>query len=125
MIVKNISAVLIWSENWRELADWYRDVLELTVESELSLPNDTGVNFLVDGVYFWVGYHDRVYGKSRDKYRIMIDFGVESVIETYHKLKDRGVRFILEPTLSPTKTFYVATALDPEDNIIQFSSDSE
>lgn len=123
MIVKNIGAVLIWSENWRKLANWYRDVLGLKVESELDLPDDTGVNFLVNETYFWVGYHDKVHGKSKDKYRIMIGFDVGSVTETYKKLKKRGVKFILKPSLSPTKTFYVATALDPEDNIIQFYGD--
>ena len=122
MLIKNIGAILIWSENWRALADWYRTALELPVESELALPDDTGVNFLVNDTYFWVGYHDQVAGKNKDRYRIMIGFDVDSVNETYQALVKKGVTFILPPTLSPTKTFYVSTALDPEDNIIQFYS---
>lgn len=119
-MITNIGAVLIWSENWRELANWYRDVLELEIESELDLADDTGVNFIVNGTYFWVGSHDQVQGKSKDKYRIMIGFDVDNLQATYEKLKSKGVEFILEPSQSPTKTFYVATALDPDDNIIQF-----
>lgn len=125
MIVKNIGAVLVWSENWRELANWYRDVMELPVKSELSLQSDTGVNFIVNGTYFWVGYHDQITGKSKDKYRIMIGFDVDSVTKTYDQLTRRGVTFIQPPIISPTGTFYVATAVDPEDNILQFYSDQE
>jgi predicted enzyme related to lactoylglutathione lyase len=121
-MIKNIGAVLIWSENWRELANWYRDILELEVESELSLPDDTGVNFIVNGTYFWVGAHDQVHSKSKDKYRIMVGFDVDSVQAVYDKLKPKGVEFILEPSQSPTKTFFVATAEDPDGNIIQFYS---
>ena len=124
MLIKNIGAILVWSENWRSLANWYRDVLELPVKSELSLPDDTGVNFLVNETYFWVGYHDQVHGMSKNPYRVMIGFDVESVTETYNRLVKIDVEFILPPTLSPTKTFYVATAQDPEGNIIQFYSDT-
>lgn len=120
MLIKNIGAILLWSENWRELANWYKDVLELEVESELSLPDDTGVNFIVNGTYFWVGYHDQVKGMSKDKFRIMIGFDVDNLDELYEKLKSRNVDFILPPSISPTKDFKVATAEDPEGNIIQF-----
>lgn len=124
MLIKNIGAILIWSQNWKMLANWYKDILKLPVDSELNLADDTGVNFLVNGTYFWVGYHDKVSGKNKDKYRIMVGFDVDSVQETFEQLKVKGVKFILEPSLSPTKTFYVATAVDPEDNIIQFYSDN-
>jgi len=122
MIVKNIGAILIWSENWRTLADWYRDILELEIDSELDLPDDTGVNFMVNDTYFWVGAHDGVHGNNKDKYRIMVGFDVDSVKETFEKLSAKGVKFIKEPGKSPDESFYVATAEDPEENIIQFYS---
>lgn len=125
MIVNSVGSVLIWSENWRQLANWYKNILELPVESELSLPDDTGVNFKINDFYFWVGMHDQIRGKNKDKYRIMIGFDVDSVAKTYEILTERGVEFILKPSPSPTKTFFVATALDPEDNIIQFYSDNK
>lgn len=122
MQIKSMESICIWSENFRELADWYRDVLELKVDSELSLPDDTGVTFRLDNILFWIGYHDGVKGKNQDKYRFMPGFDVESVNEVFNTLKDRGVRFIQEPKISPTGDYYVATAMDPEDNVIQFFS---
>ncbi len=50
---------------------------------------------------------------------------MESVAALYKKLIKKGVEFIAKPTLSPTKDYYVATAIDPEDNVIQFFSDKE
>ena len=119
-----MESICVWSENYRELADWYRDVLELEVVSELTLPNDTGVTFKVGSspTLFWVGAHDGVKGKNQDKHRFMPGFDVESVGETHTKLAARGVKFILEPTISPTNDYYVATALDLDDNVIQFFS---
>lgn len=119
-----MESICVWSENYRELADWYRDVLELEVVSELTLPDDTGVTFKVGNspTLFWVGAHDGVRGKNKDKYRFMPGFDVDSVSEMHKKLLSRGVTFILEPTISPTNDYYVATALDPDDNVIQFFS---
>lgn len=123
-LIKSMESLCIWSENYRDLANWYKNVLGLKVESELNLPDDTGVTFNVDGFLFWIGYHDKVKGKNKDKYRFMPGFNVDSVQETYEILKDRGVEFIQKPRISPTNDYYVATALDPEDNVIQFFSDS-
>jgi hypothetical protein len=124
MFIKSMESLCIWSENYRELADWYRDVLELEVVSELILPEDTGVTFKVGSspVLFWIGAHDGVKGKNQDKYRFMPGFDVDSVGKVYTKLIDRGVKFILKPTISPTKDYYVATALDLDENVIQFFS---
>lgn len=122
MVINSIDAILIWSENWQNLAKWYENTLELQVASRLNLEDDTGVNFKIGELYFWIGYHDKVSGRNKDRYRIMIAFSVDSVKATYEKLLAKNVRFISKPTLSPTKDFYVATAMDPEDNVIQFYS---
>jgi len=114
---------MIWSENWKELAKWYKEKFDLGEGEELGLSNDTGVSFdLEDGRVFWIGYHDQVKGNSKDPYRIMIGFEVDSVLATHEELKSKGVKFIAEAKLSPTKDYHVATARDPEGNIIQLFS---
>jgi hypothetical protein len=81
MLIKSMDSLCIWSENYRELADWYKNVLELEVDSELNLPNDTGVTFKVGPNQFilWIGAHDGVKGTNPDKYRFMPGFDVDSV----------------------------------------------
>ena len=122
-MIKGMESLCIWSENYRELANWYRDILELEVESELDIPRDTGVNFNINGFFLWIGQHDGVKGKNKDQFRFMPGFDVDDVTETYNKLSAKGVEFIQTPIVSPTEDYRVATAKDPDGNIIQFFSD--
>lgn len=122
MQIKAFSDVCLWSENPKKLAEFYRNILNLPFDAELTLPNDTGTQFKIGEVYFFVGYHDKVHGPAKDPYRIMIGFDVESVQEAYEELAPKGVKFIQKPTISPDKTFYVTTFLDPEGNTLQFYS---
>jgi catechol 2,3-dioxygenase-like lactoylglutathione lyase family enzyme len=124
MILKKIDSVAIWSENWRELADWYKGVFGLEENMTLDLPDDTGTNLKVgDGsVLFWFGYHDRVKGKTKEPFRIMVAFEVEDVFETFKVLKEKDVKFIAMPQLSPTKDFHFATMQDPDGNTINLYS---
>src|SRR5215469_7199343 len=94
---KNISAVLIWSEDYRRLADWYRSKLELKILEELNYPNDTGVGFQVGNVYLWIGQHSQVHGKNKDMHRHMFNFAVDSVSKTYMELEAKGVKFYAKP----------------------------
>lgn len=55
----------------------------------------------------------------------MPGFAVASVKETYEELKGKGVIFIHPATLSPDGNYSVASAEDPDGNIIQFFGDKE
>src|SRR5256885_1065603 len=101
-MMKNISAVLIWSEDYRALADWYREKLGLTVSSELNHPDDTGVAFQVGNVLLWIGKHSQVKGLNKDIHRHMFNFDVDSVSETYTTLVSKGVSFYAKPFKAPT-----------------------
>ena len=116
---KNISAVLIWSEDYRRLADWYRSKLELKILEELNHPNDTGVGFQVGNVYLWIGQHSQVHGKNKDMHRHMFNFAVDSVSKTYMELEAKGVKFYAKPFKAPTMDKYFATFYDSDDNLIQ------
>lgn len=125
MKIKALSSVCLWSKNPFELAKFYRDILGLPFDKEMNLPDDKGIQFKIGEVYFFVGYHDKVFGKNKDPYRVMVGFDVDSVKKTYEELTQKGVEFIQPATVSPDGTFMVATAYDPEGNIIQFYGDLE
>ncbi len=124
MQIKALDSVCIWSENPSKLARWYERTLGLKVDRKLNLPDDTGINFMIGKTYFFIGYHDKVKGKSKEPYRIMIGFSVDSVKKTYNELNKKGVKFIrpAERSSDPLDKYYVATAIDPEGNIFQFFS---
>ncbi len=118
---KKAISVGIWSEDYKTLAKWYTDVLGFQVKEQAELPNDSYIAFDFGDNWLWIGKHDMVHGKSKDPYRIMIEFYVESVEATAKELKEKGVAFIAEPFAEPTGTGnWCTTVADPEGNILQF-----
>lgn len=122
-MIKNISAVLIWSENYRKLANWYIEKLGLKVFEELNHPDDTGVGFQVGNVYLWIGQHSQVKGKNKDIHRHMFNLVVDSVTKTYNELQAKDVKFLAKPFKAPTFNKYFATFYDLDDNMIQLIGD--
>ncbi len=120
MKLGNISAVLIWSENYSALVDWYKDKLGLEVIEELNHPEDTGVGLRVGESYLWIGQHSEVKGKNQDPYRIMFNITVDSVQKAYEELVAKEVNFIAKPFKAPTFDKYFATFTDLDGNVVQF-----
>lgn len=120
---KRISTVLIWSEDFRALADWYQKKLSLEIVEELDHPQDTGVLFKIGDTQLWIGQHSEVKGKNQDSPRHMFNLSVESVQESYEILKERGVEFVAPPFKAPTMKWYFATFLDLDNNTIQLIGD--
>lgn len=118
---KKISTILIWSENYRALADWYKNTFDLKVVEELNHPKDTGVlfEFPDKGTWLWVGQHSEVHEKNKDNCRIMINIDVDSVDKAFEYLKSKGVRFLAKPFKAPTFDKYFATFYDLDDNLVQ------
>jgi predicted enzyme related to lactoylglutathione lyase len=118
---KNAISVGIWSEDYKTLAKWYIDVLGFQVAEQAELSNDSYIAFKFDDNWVWIGKHDQVHGKSKDPYRIMLEFYVESVMDTFDELKEKRVTMIAEPFSEPTGTGnWCMTVADPEGNILQF-----
>lgn len=118
---EKISTVLIWSEDFRKLSDWYKEVLGFRVIEEQDHPQDTGVLFEVNpgGAWLWVGQHSQVHGKSQDPARHMINLNVASVSEAYKYLKSKNVQIIAEPFKAFTFDKYFCTFADLDGNYIQ------
>lgn len=118
-MIKDITAILIWSEDFHALSEWYKEKLDFVPVEELDHPQDTGVGFEVGHMYFWIGQHSKVHGKNQDEHRHMFNLEVDSVTETYEKLKERGVEFLAAPFKAPTFDKYFATFYDLDGNLVQ------
>lgn len=118
---KNISTILIWSQDFRKLSDWYKDVFGLEVVEELNHPQDTGVlfKFSEGGPWLWIGQHSEVKGKNPDPARHMFNISVDSVGKTHDYLKSKDVKILAEPFKAPTFDKYFCTFYDPDGNLIQ------
>lgn len=116
---KDISTILIWSEDFRKLADWYKEVFDFPIEEEINHPDDTGVLFKVGNMNLWIGQHSGVHGRNIDEHRHMFNIDVDSVSEVVKFLKEKEVVFLAEPFKAPTFDKYFATFYDLDHNIIQ------
>ena len=113
-------SVALWSEDNKKLAGWYRDTLGIPIRAYNPVPNDDCYDMDVGPNFFSIGKHDKVKGKSKDPYRMMIGFQVKSVGEVYKELERKDINWIAKPFLSPTGTVWCMTLADPEGNIVQF-----
>lgn len=118
---KSLSTVLIWSEDFKKLANWYEKVLGLKVTWRSDHPEDTGVlfGFPDKDTDLWIGQHSKVKGKNRDIHRHMFNIRVDSVTQVYQHLLKKGVKFLAKPFKAPTLPYYFATFYDLENNLLQ------
>jgi len=121
MQFQKISTILIWSADFRRLADWYQQTFDLKILEELDHPKDTGVlfEFPAGDTWLWIGQHSEVQGKNSDPHRHMFNINVESVGDAHRYLRSRGVEFLAEPFKAPTFNKYFATFYDLDGNLIQ------
>ena len=122
-IFLNISTILIWSEDFRALADWYKSTFDFQITEELSHARDTGVLFRVGNTNLWIGQHSEVQGKNKDIHRHMFNINVNSVSTAYEYLISKEVKFLAEPFKAPTFDKYFATFYDLDDNLVQIIGD--
>lgn len=120
-----ITALLIWSEDYKRLANWYMEKFGFTVREELDHPDDTGTALNAGSSYLWIGKHSEVKGQAKDPYRIMFNISVDSVGEAYKLLKGRSVEFIAKPFKAPTFDKWFATFNDADGNIGQLIGEKQ
>ena len=107
--------VVLWTDRMEAMVDFYEAVLELPVRSR---HDDFAVFTLQPGVRLSIGLHDRVRGRSRDPYRVMVNLGVPDIHRAAATLKGRGVVFTREPEQEHWGG-WVATFHDPDGNTVQ------
>lgn len=121
MEFQKISTILIWSQRYKELADWYQETFHLKIAETINHPKDTGVlfEFPQGGVWLWIGQHSEIRGKNKDAKRIMLNINVDSITKAYAYLVGKGVKILAKPFKAPTFEKYFITFYDPDGNVLQ------
>lgn len=121
MKFQKISTILIWSQNWQKLAEWYQNTFNLKLVEEINHPQDTGKLFEFSGgeTWLWIGHHSEIKGQNLDPYRIMFNINVDSIQETFAYLQKQGVEVVAKPFKAPTFDKWFATLSDPDGNTLQ------
>ena len=112
---QGVIGVTIWTDDLERLVGFYRDTLGLVLRGQ----KEGWANFAWGDMRLNLGLHDRVKGQAQDPYRMMISFGVSDIHGEYRRLVEQGVEFIRAPEQEDWGG-WVATFLDPDDNLLQF-----
>lgn len=112
----NFNSILVSSEHPKELADFYQKVFQK--EPDMNEGGYTG--FLVGKGFLTIGPHDKVFGKSADPERILINFEISDVKGEFERIKALGAEVIAQPyQMGKEHQAWIATFADPDGNFFQ------
>ena len=114
--VTGIGGVFVKSQNPKALADWYRDVLGLSVESwgGAALPYDAPGH---PPVVVWSAFAESSDYMAPSKRELMINFAVDDMDAMIVRLKAKGVSILRQDDSDPHGRF--AWILDPDGTKIE------
>jgi|SRR4029453_11595300 predicted enzyme related to lactoylglutathione lyase len=98
------------------LVAFYRDTLGLTVNPDFGpgafmAGSSSFISLIVEG-------HSEVNGPTKEPHRVLLNFLVADIAAEEARLKEQGVRFIMDATTEPGFGT-VATFVDPDGNYCQ------
>lgn len=112
----NFNSILVFSENPKQLADFYKKVLQ--VEPNWSEGEYHG--FTVGNGYLTIGPHDKVKGKNSTPERIMINLETKDVKGEFERIKGLGAKVVAEPYRpDEVSGMWITTFADPDGNYFQ------
>lgn len=113
------SSLLIFSENPKDLADFYEKIFDI----KPGWQQDDYTGFQVGEGYIMVGPHDKVHGKSTNPERMMFNLETEDVEKEFERMKNAGATVIAEPYHpGEAENMWIATFADPDGNYFQIAT---
>lgn len=109
----NFNSILIFSENPKELAEFYSKVFDKKPDMEM----EGYFGFQVGAAWITFGPHDKVKGKSSNPERVMWNFETRDIKEEFERIKATGAKVVKEPTDDAEGA--IATFEDPDGNYFQ------
>ena len=113
-MINGLIGVIIWTEDLDRLLPFYRDTLGLEPHSV----RPDFVSFKWGGIRLGIGGHSHVEGETKERYRVMVNLGVDDIHREYEILLARGVRFVRPPEQEHWGG-WVSTFSDPDGNTLQ------
>jgi len=118
---KGIESIILFSENAKNLADFYKEKLglKLTMEAEVGEEGEELYGFeFEDGPSLTIMDHSKVKGKNGNPERIIFNLEVDNIENEVKNLDEAGVKKI-QDTYHVEGYGYIATFEDTDGNYFQ------
>jgi predicted enzyme related to lactoylglutathione lyase len=111
-----LNSILVFSEEPKKLADFYKKVLQKEPDYE----EEGYYGFSAGKTFLNFGPHEKVRGKNPNPERLMFNFETEDVKGEYARIKGIGATSIAEPyQMGEESDAWIATFADPDGNYFQ------
>lgn len=121
-MVKGIESITLFSENAKELAEFYKEKvgLKMTLEAEVGEKGENlfGFEFGENQPGLYIMDHSKVKGKQKEPERIIFNLEVTDIETDVKKLDEAGVKKI-QDTYHMQNYGYIATFEDLDGNYFQ------
>ena len=113
-----LSSIMLFSEDPKELAEYYGKVLRKGPDME----EGGYFGYSVGGCFLGVGPHDKVKGGNPAPERILLNLETADVKGEFERIKGLGTRVVAEPYRMGEGEMWIATFADPDGNYFQLMS---
>ncbi len=115
----NLNSIMLNTDNYQQLADFYGKVLQK--EPEMEDKDHSMIGYLAGNCFISICSHDQVHGKSQNPERVILFFETTEVQNEFDRIKAiEGATVIREPySPSPAEEMHIATLADPDGNYFQ------
>lgn len=115
----NLNNILIFSENPKDLAEFYKKILQK--DPEWAEGDFQG--FRVGSGMMAIGGHENIHGKNLSPERLIFNFETNDVGGEFERIKNLGAKVIAKPyhPMEDSKML-IATFADPDGNYFQLVS---
>ncbi len=120
-LIRGVESVLLFSENAKKLADFYKDKvgLKATTEADIGEDDEELYGFEMDeGSPLYIIDHSEVKGKNKEPQRNIVNLEVDKIEEEVKRLEDAGVKKI-EDIYHVQDYGLIATFEDTDGNYFQ------
>ena len=119
-MVKKIESMLLSSANPTRLAKFYESIgVKISQEWEMGDNGESAYEMkLPSGSGFYINPHSKVNGRTKEPYRLMLNFEVDDIKSAVKKLKSQDVRTVAD-VYHMQEYGWIATFADPDGNYFQ------
>jgi predicted enzyme related to lactoylglutathione lyase len=120
-MIRGMESVMLYSQNAKKLAAFYKDVVQLTpgVEFVGGENDESYFEFKLGNCSLMIADHSKVHGKRKEPDRMFINIEVDDIEKEVARLKKHKVKIIAD-TYHVQDYGLIATLEDTDGNYFQF-----